>query len=514
MKGRPRFPLFAKMLLWLLLHLAVLAFAFVVFVGWQLRLGLDSLLSGASGERLKTLGSVVASEMRTSPREEWPGILEVHTAAYGVETVLVLDDGQRAVGKEIEIPGDVDLRLKEFGRRKRVDRPGRPGPPGAGGAAPLRHEDPPRRPRAGEPGAGPPGSRPRGVPEPRPVFLLRSEEGGYWAGIDLPLFRPRQDRPLHGMLLLRSSGPSASGLFFELKPWLLGGLAVLGLSLVLWAPFIFSITRYVTRLSRATERIAEGRFEVKVGGRRSDELGTLGHSIERMAGRLDRLLRGQKRFLGDVAHELCSPLARIRTGLGVLEHRLGPDDLQRLESIEEDVGELSDLVAEVLAFTRAETAPESVQLEDIGLRSLVEGMVERECAGHDVGIEVPPELRVRADRRLLGRALANILRNADRHGGPECRLSIHSRENGGRVSLAIEDSGPGVAEPEIEKLFEPFYRPDGARTREAGGAGLGLAIVRSAIEACSGSVEAGRSGLGGLVVRVDLPAANELLEVP
>lgn len=520
MKRRVRFPLAGKMLVWLLLHVTVLATAFVLFVGWQLRRGLDSLLSGASAERLTTLGSVVASEMRNSPRDEWPEILSSHTEVYGVDTVLVLENGTRVVGESMEIPADIEERIKGFahrgpkGDRQPPESRGRPRPDGPRSGPPR--DGPPRDGpfRDGPPGGGPGPARPseaRGgmktMPDPRPLFLVRSDSGGFWAAIDLPLFRPRQDRPLHGMLLLRSSDASAGGLFFELQPWLLGGLAVLGLSLLVWAPFILGITRYLTRLSRATERIAEGRFEVKVGASRGDELGSLGDSIERMAGRLDHLLRGQKRFLGDVAHELCSPLARIRTGLGILEHRLAEEDQERLASIEEDVGELSELVSEVLAFTRAETAPESAKQEPVHLAGLVREMAERECQGHPVEIEIPEDLEVIADHRLLARAVANVLRNAHRHGGADCRIRVRAASSNSEVRLAIEDSGPGVCEDDVGKLFEPFYRPDGARTRESGGTGLGLAIVRSAIEACSGSVEAGRAALGGLVVWIRLKAA-------
>lgn len=513
-----RFPLLAKMIGWLLLHLAVLAGAFLLFLNWQLRLGLDSLLSRASGERLTTLGSALASEMRNSSRSEWPEIVRTHTEPYGVETMLLLEGGRDIIGGGIEIPPDVDERLKEFNHRGQ--RPAG-GPRGEReGRRPAEWRDGPREPMPRP--FGPPNDRPRPpggrdwdsegpetaieLPEPLPAFLLRSRAGGYWAAVDLPLFNPGKERPLHGMLLLRSADPSAGGLFFELRPWLLGGLAVLALSLLLWAPFIFGITRYLTKLSRATERIAEGRFEAKVGGSRSDELGSLGESIERMAGRLDHLLRGQKRFLGDVAHELCSPLARIRTGLGVLEHRLGEEDRKRLESIDEDVGELSELVSEVLAFTRAETAPESLKREAIGLQDLLVEIAARECPNHPVQIEMKEGLKALADRRLLGRAVANVLRNAQRHGGKDCQIRIRVARAGERVRLAIEDSGPGVPAAELGKLFEPFYRPDGARTREAGGAGLGLAIVRSAIEACSGDVRAGRSDLGGLKVWIELDA--------
>jgi len=331
--------------------------------------------------------------------------------------------------------------------------------------------------------------------------------GGYWAAVDLPLFDPTRENPLHGMLVLRSENASAGGLFFDLKPWLLGGLAVLFLSLLLWAPFIIGITRYVSRLSRATERIAQGKFDTQVQGVRHDELGSLGKSIEEMAQQIDRLLRGQKRFLGDVAHELCSPLARIRTGLGVMEHGLSPAQKDRLDSIDEDVTELADLISEILTFTKASTAPNAVTPESIDLLQLVKEELERECPGHDVEWRVPDGIQVTADRRLLSRAVANVMRNAHRHAGKDCALHIVARMVGDEVELMIADDGPGVGPGVVGRLFEPFFRPDEARNREAGGAGLGMAIVHTAIEACGGSVSARRVDPQGLAIIILLPSA-------
>lgn len=504
MKDRPPFPLMMKMLLWLLLHLTILALAFGVFVGWQLQLGLDSLLSGASGDRLTALGEYISSDLIDNPREEWPGIINDYTEEYGVDAVLLLNGEEKVVGLDIPVPQAVLDRMHESRRM-----PLRP-PPGPRG----EHD----RSRRHPPGEGPPDrppsrddNRPARADQtlgPTPLFLSRfSEDNGFWAGIDLALFIPAKERPLHGVLLLRSNNPSANGLFFELRPWLFGGLAVLGLSLLVWAPFIFGITRYTTRLSRTTERIARGQFDAKVRCKRRDELGAVGDSIERMAGRLDHLLRGQKRFLGDVAHELCSPLARVRTGLGILEQRLGETEKDRLKSIDEDVTELSDLVSEVLAFTRAETAPESVNLKPVVLAPLVHGAADKECPGHECEINIPEHITANGDDRLLMRAISNVLRNAHLHAGSDCSIKIQARKSSNQVVLRIEDSGKGVPESELSKLFEPFYRPDTARTREAGGAGLGMAIVRSAVEACSGSVHAEASSMGGLAVVMTLPAA-------
>jgi two-component system sensor histidine kinase CpxA len=214
-------------------------------------------------------------------------------------------------------------------------------------------------------GAEPP--PPAIAPEPptvRPLFLTRSD-GGYWAAVDLPLFEAGVEQPFHAFLVVRSDDLAGGGLFFEIRPWLLGGLAVLGVSVLFWIPFAYGITRYLRRLTRATERIAEGHFDVSLGNRRGDELGRLGRAIERMAGRLDHLISGQKRFLGDVAHELCGPLARLRTGLGILEQRLPEGETERLESIDEEAAEMSTLVEEVLAFSRASGIGRSIELTPV-----------------------------------------------------------------------------------------------------------------------------------------------------
>jgi len=546
MSRRARFPLLLKMALWLLFHLVVLAVAFFIFVNWQLRQGLDSLLSGAAGDRLATLGEGVAAELRSADRSEWDAIIERHVSPYGVDAGLLLEDGSWTVDLAQELPADIDMRLQKFsdsaggqgdGRppiRESLDGPpepmdgpsrvdrgfDRPGP--SGGRNPSG--PPPRSGPGGRPGAdgrpgfdGPPGERemgqgrpprrgqPNTLPKVRPVFMTQSvQSGGYWSAIDLPLFEPRVTAPLHGLLVMRSQDPSANGLFFDLKPWIYGGLAVLGLSLLIWAPFIAGITRYSLRLSRATDRIADGEFDVKVGGRRRDELGSIGRSIEHMAERIDRLLTGQQRFLADVAHELCSPLARIRTGLGVLEHSMEEDQKPRLESIDEDVTELSDLLSELLAFTRASTAPESAVIEKVELMDLIEPAVAREAPGHQVDLRGVDGVAVMADKRLLGRAIANIVRNAHRHGGSECRILIIARGRGDKIELSIADSGPGVSDEALPHLFEPFYRPDQARSREAGGVGLGLSIVRSAVQASKGKVEAYGADPSGLVILMTL----------
>jgi two-component system sensor histidine kinase CpxA len=338
----------------------------------------------------------------------------------------------------------------------------------------------------------------------RPLFLVRGQAGdGYWAGVQLSFPGMMGRPPRHHLLLIRSEALDGAGMFFDFKPWLWGGLAVLALSVALWAPFIWQITRYLNRLSSATERIASGDFKISIPPRGNDELGHLGEALASMALRLDQSISRQKRFLGDAAHELCAPLARLRTGLGILEMKINRSEVSVLGSIESDAEELAGLVEEILSFSRSGNL--IPRMESVILEKLIQTTVAREAGSLEVKIEVPPDLIIVTDASLVGRALGNLVRNARIHAGPEAKVSIATLETSQFITISVTDNGPGVDPEEIPRLFEPFYRPDRSRSRDTGGSGLGLAIVRTAVEACGGETLANLAPGGGFVVTIRLP---------
>jgi two-component system sensor histidine kinase CpxA len=232
-----------------------------------------------------------------------------------------------------------------------------------------------------------------------------------------------------------------------------------------------------------------------------------------MAGRLSGLVTGQKRFLGDIAHELCSPIARIQVALGILEQRADDSQKARLEDLREEVEQMSGLVNELLSFSRASLGKTNLKLQSVALRAVVEKAAVRECgpdSGATVSIAIPEDLRAVAEPELLLRAVANVLRNAVRYAASAGPIQISAARENEMIVLQIEDSGPGIPESALPQLFDPFYRVDSSRTRDTGGVGLGLSIVKTCVESCGGTVGCENRQPSGLRVILRLPAEGAL----
>ncbi len=277
----------------------------------------------------------------------------------------------------------------------------------------------------------------------------------------------------------------------QLQPanwWLPGGLGV-AVSLIMWLPFARKLTATLANMTAATAKIAEGRFDIEVDDQRSDEVGHLGEAINKMAGKLEGYVSGQKRFLGDTAHELCSPLARMQMAVGILETKACGDQLDYVADLKDEVQHMSDLVNELLSFSKASLQPEDVKIQAVEVKSIVEIAVRRETHGKaDVKVKVPDDTRVMANTQLLARAVGNLLRNAVRYAGHCGPIGVTVESRDEYVYIVVWDSGPGIPDQHADMIFDPFYRPDASRTSTTGGVGLGMAIVKTCVESCGGQV--------------------------
>lgn len=463
-----RLPLYGKILAWFMVNLVMLALLLFFFLKAQFRLGLDWMLSGEPGDRIAAMGDRVTQEFSRSPESQWTEKLQALGSEHDARFAFYNGQAQQVFGDPLDVPPEVKPRLID--RRPPSDRPPRPM-----------------------------AKRPADAP-PKPRFMLRAgQPARYWAGVHLDLV-PQNGAPL--TLLMVSDSISGGGLFFDLWPWLGLAAAALVLSALVWMPFVRGITGFIRTLNHAAGRIAHGKFDERIEKQRSDELGELSTSVNAMAAQLGDYVREQKRITADVAHELCSPIARMQMALGVVEQRGTPDQASYLKKLDNELQHMAKLVEEVLAFSKAETIPERETPEDIDLRELLQTIVAREAPENGVKLELG-DLRLRGLRNALDRGIGNVIRNAVRYAKD---LEITARAENGRIELQIMDRGPGVPEEALSRLFESFYRPEAARGRSTGGSGLGLAITKRCIEACGGSVRAENREGGGLVVRLSVPA--------
>ena len=469
--SRLKLPLYGKILSWFALNLAVLALLFIFFLKAQFKLGLDWMLSGEPGDRIAAIGESVTFEFSRLAESEWPARLSEHDQKHGVTFGLFDGRGEQVFGKAIAPPAEVLPKL--------IDRR----PPG---------DSSPRR----QP--GPVSKRPADAP-PKPRFMLRAgDPARYWAGIHLDLVA-QGGRSL--TLVMVSDSISGGGLFFDLRPWLWLAAAALLISALMWMPFVRGITGFIRTLNTAAGRIAHGKFDERIENQRNDELGELSTSVNTMAAQLGDYMTQQRRITADVAHELCSPIARMQMALGVVEQRSTPEQATYLQKLDRELQHMAKLVEEVLAFTKAETIPDRETPEDLDLRELLQNVLAREVPENGIQLDIG-DIQLHSLRNALDRGIGNVVRNAVRYAKD---IEITAKAENGRVVIQILDRGPGVPEEAVSRLFEPFFRPEAARGRNTGGSGLGLAITKRCIEACGGTVTARNREGGGLEVVIILP---------
>lgn len=513
------FNLYARILFWLLVNVIVLGGGFWIVLQWQFREGMQGALGGIVGDRLQSIGREIYAALSTSKRADWDRLLNDFSQRHGVKAALITVPNRQIAGTKVEIPADMERLLldmhPELSRR----------PPRSGGEPDDRPPPPPPRDELESllfgddfpPGRGPPRGpddslRIDGLNSNMPVklgtFMLPvGTPPVYYTGIRLPMLPDwnRRDGPLFFMIV--TDRITGGGLFFDVKPWLWGLFGAMTVSALLWLPFVGSITGSIRANMQATEQIAKGQFNIRVPENRSDELGRLSHAVNSMAVQIDGIVRGQKRFLGDIAHELCSPIARMEMSLGILEDKLTDSDALRLADVREELRQISLLVNELLSFSKSSLGQAAKPPEDVVLLALVDEVAGTEAIPpQHLRLNLPRDLIVRAVPDLLRRAISNILRNARLHA-PESDIEVSATRHGENVLLSIADQGPGVPADSLPRLFDPFYRVDTSRDRQTGGTGLGLAIVKTCIDTCGGTVTARNRDPHGLMIEIELPRA-------
>lgn len=293
--------------------------------------------------------------------------------------------------------------------------------------------------------------------------------------------------------------------------------------LIVGGLFCYLLARYlstpIVQLRGVTHELAAGKLTARVNDKllkRHDEIGYLGRDFNVMAGRIESLVEAQRRLLGDISHELRSPLARQGVALGLARRYSGPQATPALDRIGREAERLNEMIGQLLALSRIESDTERLGSVEIDLSTLVKEVADDadfEARGRDRSVRLLNDepISTKGVPELVRSAIENVVRNAVRYtdAGTEVEVSLTTERDGPRFAvISVRDHGKGVPEESIKEIFRPFYRVEDDRDRKTGGTGLGLSIAARAVHLHHGTIKASNASDGGLIVEIRLPIVS------
>lgn len=269
------------------------------------------------------------------------------------------------------------------------------------------------------------------------------------------------------------------------------------------------VLRPLHALSAAASAMAEGNLEARIDSRGDPHLEPLAASFNRTADALEERVRADARFAADVSHELRSPLTTMTAAAGLLaayRRGLPQDGAEALDLLRAEVARFERLVADLLEISRSDAGSADLVLTEVELDVLVSRCLS---AAHRDRLHVTPRganAVVRVDKRRLDRVVANLIANADRHGGGLTGVTVDRSD--GWACVLVDDAGPGIPAGHRQRIFDRFARASPGARQSGEGAGLGLALVSRHVELMGGTVEATESPGGGARFVVRLPTSE------
>jgi len=386
----------------------------------------------------------------------------------------------------------------------------------------LLHSVSDRRPEApGLPGAPPP---PGLKPEPpigRAVrlALLDAERQVIIGPPDLKLTNLRpinvQGRTVGYITLVPSRELLETGdlIFLEqqTQSFALVALGVAILSLLISFPLTTQLLRPIKALTRGTRKLAAGHYQTRIEAGSRDELGQLCADFNSLALTLEKNEQARKQWVADIAHELRTPLSVLRGEVEALQDGIRQPDEKTLAGLHGETLHLARLVDDLYELSMSDIGALSYRMVPSDPLALLGEILEQfaprlKAGGLELESRLPEQpLVMDADPGRLQQLFSNLLENSLRYTTAPGQVRVGARVAGQELQVDVDDSTPGVAPGQLEKLFERLYRGEQSRNRETGGAGLGLSICRNIVEAHQGRISAGVAELGGLRIRICFP---------
>ncbi len=296
------------------------------------------------------------------------------------------------------------------------------------------------------------------------------------------------------------------------RSMILISLVVAGAAALLSFPLSRRMVQRITTLAAATHRLTTGRYDIRVNATAGDELGQLARDFNSLAQTLESNEQLRRRWVADISHELRTPLAVLRGEIEAVQDGVRQLSSQTLDTLHGEVMRLERLVGDLYELSLSDIGAMQYRKTQIDLLEVLQQSLEAHRAQFaEKGLTLlpaphrPAKLPMLGDPERLSQLFTNLLKNTLRYTdcGGQLRISIEVRD--GWVQLNFQDSAPGVPEIALPRLFDRLYRVESSRSREHGGAGLGLALCKNIVEAHDGTIDARPSPLGGLWIAINLP---------
>ena len=272
------------------------------------------------------------------------------------------------------------------------------------------------------------------------------------------------------------------------------------------------IVKPVREMQEASRHIADGHYDERVQISGEDELAELGQSFNQMALALSQTESRRRQLIGDVAHELRTPLSSIKSVMEGLQDGILEAEPATFLSVEREVNRLQHLVRDLEELSKAEAGQIPLEFERVNPNSFIETAVDRLMPQfNDKGVELhtglPDQISdVWADQARMTQVMLNLLGNALQYTPSGGQVLVSAWDNGDHVTITVQDTGIGIPEESLPHIFERFYRVDKSRSRSGGGSGIGLTISKHLVEVHNGQLTAASSGLNqGSTFTITLP---------
>ena len=298
------------------------------------------------------------------------------------------------------------------------------------------------------------------------------------------------------------------------RSYAFAGLAMVLVSAILAILMSSRLVKPIVRIQRAVSDISGGNFAHRVETDRRDELGELARDVNQLAFTLEENLGLRQQSFAEISHELRTPVAVLQGEIEAMQDGIKTIDAAAIASLHGETLRLSYLINDLHELSSMDVGSLNYRMTGLDLGKLLQS---RLSAGQHMLDEKKIDVQFTStatntqtigDEQRLGQLFDNLLQNSIRYTNSGGKIAVSLSSESGYLKLNWDDSTPGVRDEQLPRLFESMYRTEESRSRESGGSGLGLSIVKKIVDAHQGVVEAGHSRLGGLCVTVRLPLAG------